>query len=57
MLASFKAQGFRNRSVNRWDHHPSAECNRIYASHIADAIAPIVAGQQVDDQTAMGDTG
>jgi len=57
MLAGFKAQGFRDRRVNRWDQHPSAECNRIYASHIADVIAPLVAGQQGDDQTAMGDTG
>jgi lysophospholipase L1-like esterase len=56
MLAGFKAQGFRDRHVNRWDGHPSAECHRIYASHIADAIAPLVAGQQGDDQTAMGDT-
>ena len=56
MLASFKAQGYRDRGVNRWDRHPSAECNRLYASHIADAIAPLVAGQQGADQTAMGDT-
>jgi hypothetical protein len=57
MVASFKAQGFRDRHVNRWDQHPSAECNRLYASHITDVIAPLVAGQRVKDQTAMGDTG
>jgi hypothetical protein len=57
MLASFKGQGFRNRHVNPWDQHPSAECNRIYASHLADAIAPLVAGQPVSDQVASGESG
>ena len=57
MLASFKTQGFRDRHVNRWDQHPSAECNRIYASHIADAITQLVADEQAGDRTAMSDAG
>ena len=57
MLASFKAQGFRDRHVNRWDQHPSAECNRIYASHIADAITRLVADHQAGDRTAISDAG
>lgn len=57
MLETFKAQGFRDRRVNRWDGHPSAACNRVYASHIADAITRLVANEQAGDRTALSDAG
>ena len=42
MEESFRAQGSRDRHVNRWDQHPSADCHQIYASHIAGAIAQVM---------------
>lgn len=38
MTDEFKSQGYQVRSVNRWDGHPSAACNEVYARHIARAI-------------------
>lgn len=52
MQESFKAQGPRDRHVNRWDQHPSAECHEIYASHIAAAIAQVIE-QERSDLTAV----
>lgn len=34
----FMAQGNKVRWVNRWDGHPNAECNVIYARRLAEAI-------------------
>ncbi|HEY4641162.1 MAG TPA: SGNH/GDSL hydrolase family protein [Thermoanaerobaculia bacterium] len=34
----FMTQGVQNRWVNKWDSHPSRECNVIYARRLADAI-------------------
>ena len=39
MEPTFRRQGNRDRWVNAWDGHPSAECNRIYADHIARHLA------------------
>ena len=40
MEPAFRRQGDRDRWVNAWDGHPSAECNRIYARHIVRHLAP-----------------
>ena len=39
---AFRSQGHRDRSVNSWDDHPSAECNEIYARSISMAVAPMI---------------
>ena len=39
MEPAFLRQGDRNRWVNAWDGHPSAECNRIYAEHLSRPLA------------------
>jgi len=38
----FKKQGYRDRAVNRWDPHPSRECNEIFARNIAEHVAVLV---------------
>ena len=34
----FKAEGYRTRSVNKWDPHPDARCQIVYARGLAGAI-------------------
>jgi hypothetical protein len=42
MEEPFKAEGWRCRFVNRWDQHPDAQCNRVYAEQLAKAIASVI---------------
>ncbi len=42
MEDEFMAQGDQNRHVNPWDGHPNAECNEVYARHIADVVAKLL---------------
>jgi hypothetical protein len=42
MEASFEKQGNCLRAVNRWDGHPSAACNEIYAETIAAVLSPSI---------------
>ena len=39
MEPTFRRQGNRDRWVNAWDGHPSAECNRLYAEHLSQSLA------------------
>ena len=48
MEPAFLRQGDRDRWVNAWDGHPSADCNRIYAEHLSRPLAEALRNPKPD---------